>query len=205
MARVWLRVKTVTRDSLKFQLLQVEGKNISSKRSNIYMTFFADRYISKMLHTTVEAMRKPLRKDSLFIRNRINQIENRPEHAFAARVPVQLKSKKPMIKVAEFQHQPDLLLGQGASASYLTPEFNIIINPAYKDFNYSFTVFVDVNGRMHFGKSNVFIMPEFEESRKRTMKGIMEVYLQNWLDIRPGKTLGISHGSWISLNVKGRK
>ena len=203
MARVWLRVKMVSPDSLKFQLLQVEGKNVSDERSNIYMTFYADRYIQDVLHSNAEDLRKPSRKDSLYIRKKVKQAGNRPELAFAAREPVLLKSKSPAIKVEKVKVSPDFLSGKGLSDQYLSPEYRILIKPAYKDFNYSFTVTVDTAGKMHLGKSTVYIMPEFEESRKRVMKGIMEVYLQNLLDIRPGKTLGLKHPSVVTLHVKG--
>ncbi|HUH33807.1 MAG TPA: hypothetical protein VLZ28_07615 [Daejeonella sp.] len=203
MARVWLRVKKVTKDSLKFQLLQVEGRNVSSERSNIFMTFYADSYIKNKLGTTAEELRKPKKNDSLFVRRKIKEAVNRPKAAFAARTPVELSSKSPAIKVKKVKVEADFLSAQGLSEEYMSPEFNIIINPAYKDFNYSFTVTVDTHRRMHFGKSTVYMMPEFVETYNRVMKGIMEVYLQNLLNIQPGETLGIAHPSEITVNVKG--
>ena len=203
MARVWLRVKKVTKDSLKFQLLQVEGRNISGERSNIFMTFYADSYIKNRLHTTADELRKPNRKDSLYVHKKINQAVNSPKAAFAARKPVELSPKSPTIKVEKEEVEVNFLSGQGLSDEYLSPEFNIVINPAYKDFKYSFTVTVDPERRMHFGKSTVYVMPEFEETYNRVMKGIMDVYLQNLLEIRPGTTLGMAHPSVITVNVKG--
>lgn len=205
MARVWLRVKKVNRDSLVFQLLQLEGKNISAKRSNIYMTFYSDNYIRNVLRNDIDQLRKPRRNDSLFISKKVKTAESKLKLAFAARVPVQLKSKSPAITVERVKASKDFLTGEGLSDEYMWPEFKITIKPAYKDFIYSFTLTVDENGRMHFGRSNVYIMPEFEESRKRIMKGITDVYLQNLLDITPGETLGIPHASTISVKVKGRK
>lgn len=203
MARVWLRVKNVSPDSLKFQLLQVEGRNVSKERSNIYLTFYADRYINEVLKTDAEELKKPSRADSLFIRDKVYQAANRPSRAFAAREPVRLKAKSPAINVEKEKASSDVVLGRGFSDQYLSPEFRVRIKPAYKDFNYSFTVTVDTASRMHFRGSTVHIMPEFEESRKRVMKGIMDVYLQNLLDISPGKTLGMSHPSVITVYVKG--
>lgn len=205
MARVWLRIKKISRDSLKFQLLEVHGKNISGEGSNIYMTFYANRYIKDVLHTDAESLKKPLRKDSLYIRDMIKHAGDQPEKAFAASVPVELKSKSPVIKVERIPASTDPVMGQGLTDQYLSPEYNVLIKPAYKDFNYSFRVTVDTKGKMHFGKSTVYIMPEFEKSQNRVMKGIMEVYLQNLLDIVPGKTLGMDHPSEITLHVKGVK
>ena len=45
--------------------------------------------------------------------------------------------------------------------------------------------------------------PEFEESRKKVLQGIIDVYLQNWMEIKPGTTLGMPHSTLIMLHVKG--
>ena len=204
MGRVWLRVKNVDRDSLKLQLLQIEGRNVSAERSNIYMTFYSDRYISA-LKTSAELLRKPNTQDSLYVRNKIRQAANHPARAFGAREPVKLIPKSPAIKVKKLEVKIDSLGGQALSDEYLSPEYKVVISRAYKDFNYSFTATVDTNGRLYFGKSMVYLMPEFEKSQNRVMKGIMDVYLQNLLEIRPGKTLGMEHPSVITLHVKGVK
>lgn len=205
MARSWFRVKYVAKDSLRLQLLQVEGRNVSAERSNIFMTFYSDRYIRDVLKTSEVELRKPRACDSLYVRNKIKQAANRPDKAFGAREPVRLSSKSPAIRVEKLGVKEDLLGGQNLSDAYLAPEFNVVIKPAYKDFNYSFTAAVDTNSRLHFGKSTVYLMPEFESSQNRVMKGIMEVYLQNLLEIRPGSTLGMEHPSVITLHVKGVK
>ena len=205
MARSWFRVKYVTKDSLRLQLLQVEGRNVSAERSNIFMTFYSDRYISDVLQTSEVELRKPNARDSLYVRNKIKQAANRPDSAFGAREPVRLLSGSPAIKIQKLQVEEDLLGGQSLSDEYLSPEFNVVIKPAYKDFNYSFTATVDTSGRLYFGKSTVYLMPEFEKSQNKVMKGIMEVYLQNLLQIIPGKTLGMKHPSLITLHVKGIK
>lgn len=205
MARTWLRVKAVSRDSLKFQLLKIEGLTVSAERSNIYMTFYADRYIRNVLHTSTAELRKPRRNDSTFIRGLVKAAGNRPELAFAAREPVDLTSKSTIIKAEKVQPAKDVLNSSWLVDEYMSPEYKILIKPAYKDFNYSFTAVVDADGNWHFGKSTVYIMPEFEVSRIRVMKGIMDVYLRNLLEVRPGKTLGMAHPSTITLNVKGVK
>lgn len=205
MARTWLRVKAVSRDSLKFQLLKIEGLKVSAERSNVYMTFYADRYIREVLKTSAAALRRPGRNDSTFIRNKVKAAGNRPELAFAAREPVRLLSKSPIINAEKVEPPKDVLNSAWLVDAYMSPEYKILIKPAYKDFNYSFTAVADAEGRLHFGKSTVYIMPEFEESRIRVMKGIMDVYLRNLLEVRPGKTLGMAHPSTITLQVKGVK
>ena len=67
MARVWLRVKKVSKDSVVFQLLDVKSKKISGESSLIYMTFYADTYIKNKLLTNAEILKRPSRADSLFL------------------------------------------------------------------------------------------------------------------------------------------
>lgn len=204
MGWVWLRIKKVSKDSLRFQVLEVEGKEISRERSNLYMTFYADPYIKNVLHTNAQNLQKPSTQDSAYVRSRIRLANQNPDSAFAARQPVVLKSNSPIIKIKKLKpNTADLLNDADPTDEYVYPKFNITINRAYKDFNYSFSVLVDEQGRMRFGKSRVYIMPEFEESKIRVMKGIIDVYLQRLLTITPGKTLGIPHKSQIYLNVKG--
>lgn len=204
MGWVWLRIKKVSKDSLRFQVLEVEGKEISRERSNLYMTFYADPYIKNVLHTNAENLQKPSRQDSVYVKSRIRLANRNPDSAFAARQPVVLKSNSPIIQIKKLKPDTaDPLNDADPADEYLHPEFNITLNRAYKDFNYSFSVLVDEQGRIHFGKSSVYIMPEFEESKIRVMKGIIDVYLQRLLTITSGETLGIPHKSHIYLNVKG--
>ena len=205
MARVWLRVTKVSTDSLVFQLLDVKSKRISGESSNIYMTFYADNYIKNKLHTNAEILKRPSLKDSLFIRNKIKKTNMHVDSIFASRTPVKLESLNTLLKVEKAKFTADPLNHIEASEEYLYPEFNIVIDQAYMDFFYSFSVIVDYRGKLHFKASTVYIMPEFEESRLRTMKGIMEGYLQRLLKITPGKTLGIPHNSLILVNVQGIK
>jgi hypothetical protein len=91
------------------------------------------------------------------------------------------------------------------SEEYLYPEYRINIDKAYQDFQYSFSVLVDHNGRMHFKQFLVAVEPEFIETKTKVAKGIIDVYLRNTLDITPGNTLGFPHSSVINLHVIGRK
>lgn len=204
MGLVWLRVKQVSPDSLRFQVLEVKGKEISRDRSNLYMTFLSDRYISDTLRTSMASLRKPSSKDSAFVRSKINMVNANRDSAFAARSPAVLESESKLISVKKLRPQTtDPLNDADPTDEYMYPEFNITIKPAYKDFAYSFTAVVDRDGRLHYGRSRVYVMPEFVEARERVVKGIIKTYLNNLLKITPGKTLGMPHNSHIFLNVKG--
>lgn len=204
-ARHWMRVKHVSKDSLIFQLLSVEEKVISHEFSNAYMKFYSYDYIHKH-RINVDSLRKPRAADTLFIRAK-SLIANRnpatKDFVFAARQPVQLHSRVNEITVTKKKENPDPLdiLHVSPADEYLYPEFNIEIHKAYKDFNYSFKAFVDIHGRIHLG--NFMVSEEFRDSRKKVLEGIIQVYLERFLLIRPGSTLGIPHASEITLNVKG--
>ena len=79
-----------------------------------------------------------------------------------------------------------------------------MIPNAYKDFAYEFNVLVDATGKLHLGKFFTNL-PEYREVRKKVLAGIVDVYFQNLLKIKPGSTLGIPHASEITVNVVGRK
>lgn len=204
-AREWFRVLKVSKDSLVFQLLQVHAKVISSETSNVYMTFYSDHYLKNVLQADPDSLKRPDRKDSLFVRSRAAMAGGNPGSMFAARNPVVLKSKNPAVHVEKVKVSPDPLNGVSPSDAYLLPEYDITVNKAYKDFNYSISVIVDVSGRIHFRRFLTFIMPEFEESKTRVVKGIIEGYLKPYLEITPGNTLGFYHASSVRLNLKGRK
>jgi hypothetical protein len=47
-------------------------------------------------------------------------------------------------------------------------------------------------------------MPEFKKAYEQIMKTITAGYLQHYLEVTPGKTLGIAHTSSILVNVTGK-
>ena len=128
-----------------------------------------------------------------------------PDSILAARNPVVLRSKVSFIEAQKVQISPDLINGRNKSDEYLLPEYNITINNAYKDFNYSISVIVDQNGNMQFRRFLNAVMPEFEESKTRIVKALIEGYLKPYLDIKSGSTLGFPHSSSVKLNMIGRK
>lgn len=203
-ARDWFRVRHISKDSLILQAMVLESRVVKEDLSNIYMTLYSKDYIEKVLKTTAEELRRPSREDSLFIKYRAIQANSDPDSAFAARNPVVLKSKSKLLKVEKVQPTADPYLGYiSRSEEYLYPEYKIQIDKAYQDFQYSFQVVVDHNGKMIFKDFLVAVMPEFLESKTRVVKGIIDVYLRNLLEVTPGNTLGFPHSSVINLNVKG--
>jgi hypothetical protein len=124
--------------------------------------------------------------------------------AFAARQPVELESKSPRVTFSKRHTKPTMLNNFSISNDYMGPEFDIKVNNAYKNFNYSFSIFVDPAGQLHYGKPLVFIL---EKERIPTYihlsKAVMDSYLKYYLSFIPGKTLGIVHTSEIAVHVTG--
>ncbi|WP_256011552.1 hypothetical protein [Desertivirga xinjiangensis] len=204
MAREWVRLKHVNQDSLVFQLLQVEDKAVSKERSNVYMRFYSEPYLKK-ISADPKILQKPNKKDTLYIKSLIakaNRNPDNPDSAFSARTPAVFKSTTPAITLKRSHGAADPLNPSPADA-YLNPEYSIFIEGAYKDFNHSFTVLVDQNGKIHLGSFN--IDEEFRESRTRVLKGIIDVYLHKYLEVTPGSTLGMQHTSEVMIYLKGRK
>src|SRR3546814_7642384 len=108
-----------------------------------------------------------------------------------------LTSKSEMIDIERRQYDSLASMSQSSAYEYLYPEYDITIHRAYKDFYHTFSVLVGPDGKLRLGK--FFVMPEFVESRRRVLKGIVDVYLQNLLDITPATTLGMPHNSVVYL------
>lgn len=206
-AKEWFRFKLISKDSLVFQRLQVTKKEIADDiRSDVNMTFYANSYIEKKLHTTAEQLQQPSRKDSIFIRELIARANRNPgnrDSVFAGRQIARLTSKSEMADVS-FLSSVDPLNGRTRAYDYLYPRYKVVIRRAYKDFAYEFNVTVDEKGklRMSYFYTN---LPEFKETRKKVLEGITSIYLQNLLNITPGSTLGTPHASEITVTVSGKK
>ena len=200
----WFRVKSLAKDSLLFQRLTVQSLRVKEARSNVYMKFYSESFIKDNIKTTVDELRKPSRADTAFIRQRIERTNRNPlnlDSIISARNGVELVSTNPNLTVERHEYDEGEALGKSKAYKYLYPEFDIVINKAYKEFYHSFSVFVDKDGKMSVGK--FVTSPEFEESRKKVLQGIIDVYLQNWMDITPGSTLSMPHNTLIMLHVKG--
>lgn len=204
--REWFRVISLARDSLTLQRLSVQRLRVKEDRSNVYMHFYSDRFIKDSLNTTVEELRKPTARDTAFVLQMARKTNSNPSNLdslFSARNPVEFIPKSEMISVKKRAAEENDQLSKSAAYYYLYPEFDVEIKRAYKDFYYSFSAFVDENGRMTVAK--FVTSPEFEASRREVLQGILDVYFHNLLKITPGTTLGIPHNTLVMLHVKGEK
>ena len=205
-AREWLRLIHIDKDSLVLQLLRVQSKVVNKDLSTVYMRFYSENYIKNVLHADPDSMRKPNRRDTMYIHRlikRANAIPLVADSLFAARNSVELKSL-----VKEVTAERSVLdkedLNYSVSNEYLYPEFDIHIKKAYKDFAQSFTVLVDANAEMTVGSFAV-MEKEFEAPRRKVLQGILDVYLERYLHITPGRTLGMPHATEITLHVRGTR
>ncbi len=205
-AREWLRLIHVSKDSLVLQLLRVQSQKVNRELSTVYMRFYSEDYIKNHLKTDAALLKRPKRKDTLYVRHlieRANLNAKTPDSILSATQPVELKSKvkeitviKRKLKKGDINYSP--------SDEYLYPEYNVVIHKAYKDFAYSFTSLVDTTGKMTVGRF-ACIEPDFEAPQRKIRQAVTDVYLQRFLVIKPGSTLGIPHTTEIMLNVKGIK
>jgi len=206
-AKEWFRFKKISKDSLAFQRLQVNGKEIANDiRSDVNMTFYSDDYIKNVLHTNAEVLQRPTKADTIFIKELVVKANANPASAsevFAARQVVRLIPADNRITVEKI-NDVDRLNGKTEAWDYLYPRYRIVIKQAYKDFAYQFNVTVDKNGKLYLG-DNFQSIAEFRETRRKVLQGVIDVYLQNLLKISPGSTLGIPHATEITVMVSGKK
>jgi hypothetical protein len=206
-ARSWLKVQKISKDSLVLEIIKQKGDSLDIKGTKVYMRFFADNYVKNILHTDTSTLRRPSRKDTLYIQSLAAKANKDYKKAFSARQPVELISKSPQIKVTRRTTKAEIENNFDPSDDYLDPTYDIVINKAYKDFYYSFTIYVDDEGGMHYGNPLIDLAlsgPEFERAYSRMASGIMDSYLKFYLNIKPGSTLGVVHSSMISVHVEGK-
>lgn len=205
-ARTWLKVKKMSKDSLVLEMLKAQNDTIDVKGSGIYMTFYADNYVKNVLRSDIITIRHVSRKDSLFVRSLVNKADIDITKAFAARQPVTLISKSSLVTVKRWKAEGDLLNNFDTSDDYLYPTFDIVINKAYGNFYYSFAIYVDKNGQMHYWEPIIGFLDESLKQRYiRESQAIMNSYLKFYLQAFPGKTLNMPHASAINIHVRGIK
>lgn len=206
-AKEWFRIKTISKDSIQMQRLQVIKKEIAKDiRSDVNITYYSDDYIKNVLKRTPEELQKPTKADTLYIQKLAEASNQKPSDmklAFAGRQPVVFQPLSDMIRVEKL-NIVDRINGKTEAYDYLFPKYRIDISRAYKDFGYEFSALVDAKGKMYLGNFRIS-EPENYEPRKKTLEAIINVYLQNLLKIQPGTTLGIPHSSEINLIVVGKK
>jgi hypothetical protein len=201
----WLKAVHISKDSLKFQVLKVEGKTVYYVKSNVYMTLYAENYIKNVLHKTIDQVREPLKRDSVYNNKRISEVNAKADSFFAARKPVQFISKSPLATVIKKGVEADIMNKWDNSDEYMFPEYTITIKKAYEDFSYSFWATVDTQGQIHYQKSLTYVYPEFEKSTNHTIKALIDGYLKTYFNTIPGTTLDVPHNSAISINLIGTK
>lgn len=205
-AKNYFRIKKFSRDSLVFQRLHLDRKEISKDiRSDVYMTLYSKAFIDQKLKTSLEILQRPTPEDTAYVKRltaRANRNPANADSAFAARVPVQFKPLSTLVKVQK-KDDTDPVMGI-TIYDYMFPRFRIDISKAYQDFGYEFSAVVDSKGKIHLGKFEN-VIEEHRDARKKTLQAIIDVYLHNLLQVIPGKTLGIAHPSEVTLIVVGKK
>jgi hypothetical protein len=205
-ANAWLKVQKKSKDSLVVEILKAADDSVEVKGAKVYMTFYADKYVKDVLHSDTAILRRPSRADTAFIKKLVAKANRNPDSAFAARQPVVLTSKSPLVTVVKKHTDADVFNYYDNSDDYLEPEYDIRIYKAYTDFTYSFTILVDQKGGMHYGKPLIgFPDSSFKNSYIQLSSAIMNSYLKYYLSVLPGSTLGMKHTSMILVNVNGRK
>lgn len=203
-ARESWKVIDLNRDSLMLQRLSLDGLKVNKIRSNVYMRFYAKDYLNRLDKPLVK-LREPHRQDTLFVQEMVQRANlnlNNVDSAYSSKNYPKLVSTSEMLEIERRQYDSLELISQSSAYEYLYPEYDITIHRAYKDFYYTFSVAVGPDGKLRLGK--FFVMPEFEESRRRVLKGIVDVYLQHLLEVTPATTLGLPHNSVVYLRVRGR-
>jgi hypothetical protein len=203
-ARTWLKVRKMNKDSLVLEILNYKDGLIDVTGAKVYMVLYADNYIKNTLHSDSTILRRPSRRDSVFISNLVAKANGDYKKAFSARQPVQLISKSPMIRVEQRKTEPTMENNFDTSDDYLDPTFDIVINKAYRDFYYSFSIYVDDKGNMIYRiPLTAFTDEGFKTAYIKESQDIMNTYLKYFFKVIPGSTLGMPHTSIISIHVKG--
>jgi hypothetical protein len=206
-ARSWLKVQKISKDSIILEIIKQKGDSLDIKGTKVYMLFYADNYVKNVLHTDTSTLRHPSRQDTLFIRSLAAKANMDYKKQFSARQPAQITSKSPQVTVSRRTTKPSIENNFDPSDDYLDPTYDIVINKAYKDFYYSFTMYIDDKGGMHYGIPLIDLNisgPEFAQAYNRMASGIMNSYFKLYLDVKPGSTLGIIHSSMVSVHVEGK-
>ncbi|MGI4750333.1 MAG: hypothetical protein ACRYFB_06845 [Janthinobacterium lividum] len=203
MAGAWFKTRKISKDSLRFQVLSVKNKVISWKNSNVYVTFYAEDFL-KRAHLNVINLQKTTKKDTAYIDSMTMISAKDSKKIFAAQQPVTLKSNSANVVITNAKLKAKELDSYYIPETLFYPEYNVTISKAYADFYHSFAVRVDSKGKLTFVEPMEMMVGDPENTVK-VMKGIMDGYLTHYLQITPGKTLGVPHDSLILLIVRGTK
>lgn len=204
-ARAWLKVRKMNHDSLVFELLKAYGDTIETKGVKTYMTFYADNYIKNALHSDTGLLKRPSRKDSLYITSLAKLANSDPGKAFPARQPVSFGSKSSVVTLKTKKAEANFFNNFDTAEDYLDPTFYITVHKAYADFYYSFSVLVDEKGQVHYGEPLIpFTDENYKKNYVHSSKAVLDSYLKFYLRAVPGRTLGLAHASIVSIHVEGK-
>ncbi len=204
-ARAWLKVRKMNSDSLVFELLRAYGDTIETKGVKTYMTFYADNYIKNTLRTDTAILKRPSRKDSLYIASLVSSSISDPGKAFPARQPVSFISKSSMVTLKTQKAEANFFNNFDTAEDYLSPTYYLTVHKAYANFYYSFSVLVDEKGQVHYKKPLIaFLEENYKKNYVRSSKAILDSYLKFYLKAVPGRTLGLAHASVVNIYVEGK-
>jgi hypothetical protein len=196
-ARSWFRAKKITKDSLVVQVMKVQSKVIYLDKSQVFLTFYSDKYIRDVLHTVPQALMGKTRNDTLFIKHRVAEVNTNPDSGFIATNSPVFISRTPLATVKKIEVKASVMNNYD---NYDLPKYDITIKNKYKNFSYpELVVVVDYKGKINYLYSMWALSPGGDE----TIKVIMDNYVKTYFNITPGNTFGINHNSYAFINLKG--
>ena len=198
-ARSWFRAKKITKDSLVVQVMKVQSKVIYLDKSQVFLTFYSDKYIRDVLHTVPQALMGKTRSDTLFIKQRTAEVNANPDSAFIATNSPVFTSRTPLATVKKIEVKASVMNNYD---NYDLPKYDITIKNKYKNFNYpELVVVIDYKGKINY----LYSMWTLPDGGNETIKVILDNYVKTYFNIAPGNTFGINHNSYAFINLKGIK
>ena len=198
-ARSWFRAKKISKDSLVVQVMKVQSKVIYLDKSQVFLTFYSDKYIRDVLHTVPQALMGKTRSDTLFIKQRTAEVNANPDSAFIATNSPVFTSRTPLATVKKIEVKASVMNNYD---NYDLPKYDITIKNKYKNFNYpELVVVIDYKGKINY----LYSMWTLPDGGNETIKVILDNYVKTYFNITPGNTFGINHNSYAFINLKGIK
>lgn len=196
-ARTWFRAKKVTKDSIVAQVMKVESKVIYLDKSQVFLTFYSDKYIRDVLHTVPEALMGKTKSDTLFMKKRATEVNANPDSAFIATNSPVFVSRTPLATVKKIEVKADIMNNYD---NYDLPKYDITIKNKYNNFNYpELVVVIDYKGKIKY----LYSMWELPPGGNETIKMILDNYVKTYFTVTPGNTFGFQHNSYAFINLKG--
>lgn len=201
----FFRVKSLHKDSIVFQRLEVKSKEIQhGYLSDVNMTFYSRDYIFKVLKSSPITLQRPSSNDTLFIKSLAEGIDPKTnkKYVFAARDIAQFIPLSKNVR-SSLRNKISKVEGLKPSNLYMYPRYRIEIDKAYKEFNYLFRARIDETGHLEVIEP-YGVLKDAVESRKKLIQGISDLYIKNLFNVVPGSTLGFAHPSEMEILLQGR-